>query len=537
VTRTRARAHAVYLLRATLICALVLGLLALFVPWQRDQGIAATDRPGYSLPWPHKSPFYPAEFVTDGNRLVDWRGVPSATYCAECHAKEYREWAASIHAVTGPDVIYDSTILQNELASANGGALASEKIRWCDGCHEPLGVLVGEATPVPAVGPNEAIEEGTSCIVCHAATAADPLAGNAALTLNINVLERYLDPALIMAAPEQHARSMQARRHNPLMGQSRMCGACHTEIRPPAVAGDFPLHLQETYDEWRLSEYASAGIECQDCHMHPDPARYVEALKRGELPAREISHRFVGSNYLLAATDLPNNLVVHLRGGWFPGRNVFMNAEQWLSDLQEQQQLIEDLLAAAADLEVAGALSAPGDLDLEVAITNSGAGHALPTGPLDQRHMWLEVRARDARGTIIHHSGWFDEQTGEVDPAAVIYIKHLFGEAGERINRHVLFDVARMQYTRKPIAAGETDRLAYRIAIPPGAVGPVQIEVRLWYRIALQELLDNVRDQITPPLPIEGLIIPPVLMQEATLEVETQSAAVAARVEIGDAQR
>jgi hypothetical protein len=509
-----------------MICLGFFAAITFFLPWQKSDGIKAVDeRKPYSMPWTDSSPFYPSEWKTEDHKLVNWRSVPSATYCAECHIKEFKEWSSSIHAITGPDAIYESTILENEFNSQHGGKYATEKIRWCDGCHEPLGILAGEGTPVPAVGPNEAIEEGATCVLCHTATAADPLAGNAGLTLNINELKRYLDPALIMAAPEQHARSMQAKTHNPMMGESEFCGACHTEIRPTRINGDFPLHMQETYDEWRLSGYAEQGIECQNCHMHPEPAKYIEALNRGEKPKREVSHRFVGNNYLLTASDLPNNLVVALRGGWLRGKNVFMTEQEWLADLKKQQGLILDLLKESAELEVKPISFVAGKTGkLAVNITNSGAGHNLPTGALDQRHMWVEVKVTTTDGSTVYHSGWFNEKEGYHDPEAITYMKMLYDDAGEVIDRHILFDVKRMQYTRKPIRAKETDHLDYEFPLPAQVAGPLKVEVRLWYRLAVQAILRNIEKQIVPAIDLKGVIIPPVIMEEQVVNVVIEGA-------------
>lgn len=498
-------------------------LLTIFLPWQQNDGIeVGKDLTEYSMPWTNNSPFYPSEWQTEDHKLVNWRSVPSATYCAECHIKEYKEWASSIHAITGTDAIYEGAILENELNSKHGGEYATEKIRWCDGCHEPLGILAGEGTPVVAVGPNEALEEGANCILCHTATKADPLAGNAGLTLNINEIKRYMSPSLIMAAPEQHAQSMQAKSHNPMMGESEMCGTCHTEIRPTRINGDFPLHFQETFDEWRLSSYAEQGIECQNCHMHPEPAKYIQALKRGEKPKRKVSHRFVGNNYLLtAAGAIPNDLLVDLRGGWFPGRNVFMTGEEWLTDLKKQQSLILDLLKEAADLDFSKKpIVTQGQVNLEIAITNSGAGHYLPTGALDQRHMWLEVKVSDEEGKNIYHSGWFDEKQGITDPDAVIYIKTMLDEDEKLIDRHILFDVEKMFYQRKPIRPNETDYIPYQFDLPANIKGSLTVDVTLWYRLALQPIVENIKKNIVPTPNLDGVIIPPVIMQQTQISLE-----------------
>jgi len=330
--------------------------------------------------------------------------------------------------------------------------------------------------------------------------------------LNTNNVNQYMDPAIIMAAPVEHAKAMQAKTHNPLMGSADMCGACHTEIRPPDVNGDFPIHLQETYDEWRKSEYAEMGIHCQECHMHPDPASYIAELNEtGEVPEREVSHRFVGVNYLLTAADLPNNLVTFLRGGHPLGP---ITTEEWKEDLLVQQGLIIDLLQEAAELSVEAPKSAEAgdEISLDVIIENTGAGHALPTGPLDQRHMWIQVQITDADGNTFYNNGWFDDQTGDLDPEAIIYIKNIYDSQGRLIKNHILFNIDHvMEYTRKPIPAKGTDIIPYSISIPEDAKGPLKVDVTLWYNLALQELVQqNLKLNV---------IIPPVMMEETSTEI------------------
>ena len=514
----------------TAICLVAFGIITIAVPWQASNGeVVGKDLEHYSMPWTNNSPFYPSEWKTEDDKLVNWRGVPSATFCAECHEKEYKEWASSIHAITGPDVIYENAISVNELASKHGGDLATEKVRWCDGCHEPLGILAGEGTPVPQVGPNEALEEGTTCIVCHTATEARPLIGNGGLTLDINEINRYMSPAMILAAPEEHARGMQAKKHNPLLGQSEFCGSCHTEIRPTRINGDFPLHFQETFDEWRLSAYAENNIQCQDCHMTDDPAGYVRALKNGEKPKKVVSHRFVGNNYLLTDNTLPEHVLVALRGGWVPGHNVFLSSKEWIDDLGKQNSMIKALLREAADVKINTRQAIAGEqTQLDVVITNSGAGHNLPTGPLDQRHMWVELIVKDADDNVIYHNGWFNDKTGEIDPDVVaLYLKQLWDDDDKLIKRHILFDVKRMNYLRKPILAKESDTISYQFNVPANVKGPLKVESKLWYRLALQEILENVKEFQFPPIPaLEGFIIPPVLMVEnkANITISQQTA-------------
>ncbi|MBI2332907.1 MAG: hypothetical protein HYU84_12245 [Chloroflexi bacterium] len=465
------------------------------------------DIPFYSMPW-NDNPFFPGNMQTADGKMLNTENIPSAEFCAQCHEKEYREWVSSIHSVTGPDILYETAIGNNE--SAHKSRLGTEKIRWCDSCHEPVNLLMGELNPIPVVGPSSVTAEGTTCIICHTATSADPLAGNGALTLDINNINQY-DEALIMAAPAEHARTMQAKTHNPLMGSSDFCGACHTEIRPTEVNGDVPMHLQDTYEEWQDSEYADMGVQCQDCHMHPDPAAYISELKEtGQIPERIVSHRFVGVNYLLTDSKLPSNLVTFLRGGLPPGD---ISTDEWKEDLLEQNRLIRDLLQAAADLSISApeSFSPNSEATLNVTITNSGAGHSLPTGPLDQRHMWLEVKVTDAANNVVYHSGWFDEKTGQVDPNAVMYLKILTDANGETIYEHILFNAADYTYTRDPIPAKASDTIPYTFSVPENAQGPLKVESTLWYRLALQEF-------VTYSLNLD-IVLPPVVMEQTVVEI------------------
>lgn len=473
--------------------------------------VVARDMPFYSLPF-GDHPFAPGEWKTADGGLVNWRGVPSARSCGECHRREFMEWSASMHAISDRDLIYDASVQENVTASHAGTQHGIEKGRWCESCHNPLGTLTGFVTPLPSVQETEALEEGVNRIVCHTATHPEPLAGNGALTSHINDVRRTIHPAMIMAAPSRHALDMQARRDAPHMGESGLCGACHTEIRTPAVAGQHALHFQETYDEWRRSPFAAQGVQCQDCHMARDPASYIEALKRGERPRKTVSHRIPGNNYLLSDADLPGNLTHALRGGSPGGINRLFERAEHHDELRETRRQVLGLLEAAAELSIHAADASDGSLALAVEIRNTGAGHALPTGPLDQRHMWLEVEILDSTGQTLHHSGAFDDTSGAIDPAAPIWVKHMLDDAGRIDLHHILFDTDRLIYPRKPIPAGAAERIGYAVTLPPGARAPYTIRARLWYRLAFEPILENIERQGLGEIKV---IIPPVLMQAA----------------------
>lgn len=509
--------HLLFVAAATLLAALA---AALILPAPDDLAVdAKKDLPFYELPF-GDNPFAPGELKTTDGAMVDWRGVPSARSCAECHRQEFMEWTTSIHAVSDEDLIYATTVDENTAATKAAAAHGEAKGRWCESCHNPLGTLSGMVAAAPSVPRTETMEEGVTCIVCHSAEHAEPLAGNGALTVKLNRIFRHVHPALIMAAPSRHAKDMQARRDAPLMGSSALCGACHTEIRPTTVNGQEPMNFQDTYDEWRRSPWAEKGVQCQDCHMARDPAATVAALKRGEKPPRGVSHRIVGNNYLLANPDLPGNLMTTLRHGLPGGVNRIFQRDEYIAEQRRTHDQITALLKEAAEIRLENTVDRSNRPSLAVTVANRGAGHALPTGPLDQRYMWLEVEVSDRDGRTVFHSGAFDGQKGEEDANAVRWVKLLKDEKGKDDRRHRLFDTDHLYYPRKPIPAGASERIDYALpALPPGQYA---VRARLWYRLAFQDILKNFESQ--GPGKVEA-IIPPLNIAETAGELRVPARA------------
>lgn len=494
--------------------SLAMGLLAaVLLPVPAPLGVdIARDMPNYSLALGSK-PFEPGAWRTSDNQLLNWRAVPSAQQCASCHPKEFMEWNTSLHSISDKDVIYDSSVQRNvekTLAAARHG---EEKGRWCESCHNPLGTLTGAVTPFPSVQETSALEEGVSCVVCHTSDHARPLEGNGALTSRLNELVRMPHSALVAAAPSRHVKDMQAVREAPEMARSALCGACHTEIRNPSVSGSEPMHFQDTYEEWQRSPWADKGVQCQGCHMARDPAGAINALAKGQKPPGGVSHRLVGANHLLTMADLP--LLDTLRGGAPPGINRLFDQQQWRLALNETSEQSLALLRAAAELKLQWVNGGAASPRLRVTVSNRGAGHALPTGPLDQRHMWIEVRVTDASGRTLLHSGRFDADKGRLDPDAVTWVKEMRDTKGRLDRHHLLFDVTSLHYARKPIEAGRSQDIDYDVPGIGAASGPLSVEAKLWYRLGFQEILQNVEEAGMPAL---AAVIPPVLMTQASLQ-------------------
>ena len=78
----------------------------------------------------------------------------------------------------------------------------------------------------------------------------------------------------------------------------------------------------------------------------------------------------------------------------------------------------------------------------------------------------------------------------------------------------MLFDTERLYYPRKPIPAGASERIDYALpALPPGQYA---VRVRLWYRLAFQDILKNFESQGPGKVDV---VIPPLNIAETTGEL------------------
>jgi hypothetical protein len=67
----------------------------------------------------------------------------------------------------------------------------------------------------------------------------------------------------------------------------------------------------------------------------------------------------------------------------------------------------------------------------------------------------------------------------------------------------------------------------YAVPLPAGAAGPYRVQAKLWYRIAFQEVLENIKEEeMGDPT---GVIIPPMMIAEAQA-ASAPSARVAAAI-------
>lgn len=164
----------------------------------------------------------------------------SAQTCNGCHWAAHDAWASSAHAHAWADPGYQAAL------QGAGGSTA------CLGCHLPVASqhaelaagYVGDDLSRPRLQPNPAFDaslmsEGVTCVACHVRDG------------------KVLGTHTSTSSPHPVVVSEE-------LGKSELCATCHQLSWPEA---DRPFY--DTYGEWKASAYATAGVQCQDCHMAP----------------------------------------------------------------------------------------------------------------------------------------------------------------------------------------------------------------------------------------------------------------------------
>jgi hypothetical protein len=177
----------------------------------------------------------------------------------------------------------------------------------------------------------------------------------------------------------------------PQFRTAELCSGCHQWSEPGFRPGDLALidlgkwpaglPIQDTYFEWAGSPAASAGVQCQGCHMPAAPFENA-AMDFGDLPPDPFGTRGWPRPY------------GQVRDHGFRAR---------LPDDPEHVPGPGDPARAALRLPISVAVTATragAALTVAVALTNSGAGHSVPTGTPSR--LWLmSVVVTDAAGATL----------------------------------------------------------------------------------------------------------------------------------------
>lgn len=371
--------------------------------------------------------------------------------CGGCHQEIFAQWQGSMHSNAFTDQLYLK--MHEEASHDTGGTIDS----YCTGCHTPIGTFSGEVPPTSGPQISEISKKGVQCDFCHTVT-------------NTNFT---FSPSKVKQGPfSDSVSSFHETAYSELHTKSEFCGMCHDVNHPTNN-----LPLEATYTEWKNSSYAAQGIQCQDCHMTPEPGVTkpnpgTAALGGPERP-QIFTHFFAGANASTLASD-------------------------------QHQKLSRENLQAAASVELVppAPVTPGGNMGLKVQVNNKGAGHYLPTGLTEVREMWLDIVVIDPSGKEIYRSGALDEN-GVIDQKAVIYRTVFKDKDGQPTLKPWLAESLLSDH-RVPPAGSVTEN--YSVPLPAGTSMPLTIKATLRYRSAPQDLVDDLMGKGTLELPVIDMV-------------------------------
>lgn len=393
--------------------------------------------------------------------------------CAGCHSEIFEQWENSMHNLSHKDPVYLrlAKFLREGLTD-NGEILEAES---CVKCHTPMGYVSGFPKQLSDDLSKTApiAQRGIQCDYCHSATTIRKMYNNG---LVLSPGQGEDDPGIKYGPYDDSEPDFHEAKYSPMHTESRVCGTCHN-VKHLAFGTD----LETTYTEWEQSPYNAKDpekrITCQGCHMSQRPG----------IPATGSTPRPKNPG---SATDYSDERP-HIATHYFVGGNA---AVPPMFNGDEKARMAEERLAHAATVELD--VSRIKERQLMVNVTNTGAGHSIPTGLGDLRQVWLEIMVKDQENKVRFATGTLNDK-GILGSDALMY-KTVLGDGNG--NPVINVSKAREILSDNRIKAKETRRHTIDIGILP-APGDV-LSARLLYRSAPQKVLNLLPGKALGPLPV-----------------------------------
>jgi len=393
--------------------------------------------------------------------------------CGACHSEIFEQWENSMHSLSQKDPVYLSIaeFLLKGLTDKDEIAEGES----CVKCHVPIGVLTGY--PKKLSDDRNKIAElpvrGIQCDYCHSATGAKKMYNN---DLNIEPGHGEDDPGIKRGPFEDSEADFHETAFSKFHTSSEICGTCHN-VKHVVYGTD----LETTYEEWKNSPYNSKDpqkrLTCQGCHMYQRPG--IPATGSTERPA----------NPGQAADEGPER--AHIFTHYFVGGNTFVPGQ--FND-QIKGKMAEDRLKNAATISIDHSRDNKDELIIE--ITNSGAGHYLPTGLTDVRQMWLEIIVMDEQDITIYSSGRLDQNNYVTEDTIIFNTKFGDGKGNHVVN------IAKAKEILSDKRIPPLQSLCETVKLPKRDWKNLTVKVKLLYRSAPQKILDMVNGKGKIKLPV-----------------------------------
>jgi len=488
------------------------------------------------------------DFYMSGTQMGDVgpEVIQTSDACANCHGLfewrrstalsggPYSAWSGTLMAHAGRDPLFFAQMTNANQDVANVGV-------FCQRCHVPMAWVSGHAEDPSGQSIDSYDRDGVTCHLCHSMVdpiykkGISPLEDLAILQALDDVPEYYgnamfvIDPTGTRRGPRDDADQMHEVLYSPFHHSGDFCGTCHDvgnvavsrqkdgtyrynniDERTPDEDPWMQFPLERTYTEWQLSDFANGGVDmggrfggygvsvieaCQDCHMPrvPDQACYFGP------PRKDVArHEFAGS-----AAWVLEIISRHYEGD--PSVDPVA--------LQRGRDTAISMLERAATLKVSQESN-----DVLVRVINE-TGHKLPTGHIEGRRVFLNVKFFDSAGALIREHGRYDRRRATLDEESTrIYEMHVglsddaarqtglppgvtthmvLADTIEKDNRipprgftNAAFEKGGAPVVGATYADGQYwDDVAF--PIPDGAV---RADVTLYYQIVTRHYIETLRD-------------------------------------------
>jgi hypothetical protein len=275
-----------------------------------------------------------------------YKDFESAKKCRSCHPGIYEQWSQAMMSQAYTHKWDEIEYFDLAEAHAKAKPELKEVDAGCNGCHTPIGFMGGQLPP-PRPAEKTIVNESVSCEVCHL------IQGTKGEPFNFSYI---IEPGTTKFAARTPSVESPAHKivTNEFYKTTEFCGTCHNEKDP------FGVWVKSTQLEWKEGPYSKENIRCQDCHM-PKGGPYLNALM----------------------TKPYNDSRLHLfHGAHDPGKvrgTIELRVEPDIREVEPGENIV-----------------------FTVALFNQKTGHKFPTGSVEDRIVWLNVEATDAKGKTYH---------------------------------------------------------------------------------------------------------------------------------------
>ena len=407
--------------------------------------------------------------------------------CRQCHQRQYDEWIMSPHAYGQVSPV--AFALNEKVQVDSNGKVGV----FCFQCHAPISIAIGEDARIPNEKRAPIGVLGVQCDSCHSISKNHGLVSG----------DFPMEPGRKKYGPfgsssDGDFKPVRNYFHKSVKSDyiitSEFCGSCHDVVTPKG------LRVEETFAEFNESVYPEKGITCHDCHMRTLPGKPNQKKVKGpaaimagvDIPERPISnHSMIGVDYHLV--------------DFFPyADNQGEAARIQREYMQEVYELHKD--SAKMEVEAPQTVTPGSQFQVAVHVTNTGAGHLLPSGFTVERQVWIEVIIKDADGKFLFVSGDLDNNldlrnrcsqdvkldAAPIDKYLVNFQSEMLKVNPDGTEEDVFLTSQANKFVKHGIPPLETRIATYPVPVPLDAKGPLSVDVKLRFRNFSPLLFDRL---------------------------------------------